>query len=164
MIAESTGYAEDKLDDLAGVEQLIVIALRRRAEVPRADTGLQALAWLACGVGRAENALWSLAGIYDLLTTHARRRYRRLATCSEAISLHEHAVPRLVSACQHGDAYQGGLLLRFLVHHEARTCLAEHATMLAEALRAGSRMLPQRPVVRPAAAPTKRLTLQQVPI
>ena len=164
MIAESTGFAEDKLDDLTAVEQMIVIALRRRAEVPHADTGLQALAWLACGVGRAENALRSLAGIHDLLTLHARRRYRHFATCNDAISLHEHAVLGLVSACQHGDAYPAGLLLRFLVRHEARTRLAEHATMLAEALRASSRILPQRPAVRPAAAPANRPALQRVPI
>ena len=164
MISGSTEFDEAKLDNLSPVEQMIVIALRRHAKFPSADTGLQALAWLACGVGRAENALRSLAGIDNLLTSHARRRYCRLATCDSAISLHERAVLGLVSACQHGDADRAGLLLRFLVRHDVQTSLAEHATMLAEALRASSRMLPRRPAVRSVAVTGKRPALQTVPM
>ena len=164
MTSDSTGFDVDKLDDLSAVEQMIVIALRRRAEVPHADTGLQALAWLACGVGRAENTLRSLAGIHDLLTSHARCRYRGLTTCDGTISLHERAVLGLLSACQHGDAYRAGLLLRFLVHRDARTRLAEHATMLAEALRASSRMLPHRPAARPVVESARRSVLQRVSV
>lgn len=164
MISSSTEFDEDKVHNLTAVEQMIVIALRRRAEAPHADTGLQALAWLACGVGRAENALRSLAGIHELLTSHARSRYRWRTTCDSAISVHERAMLDLLSACQHGDAYRAGLLLRFLVRRDARTRLAEQATMLAEALRAGSRMLPHRPAARPVVSPTRRPTLQRVPI
>ena len=162
MTSDSTGFDVDKLDDLSAVEQMIVIALRRRAEVPYADTGLQALAWLACGVGRAENTLRSLAGIHDLLTSHARCRYRGLTTCDGTISLHERAVLGLLSACQHGDAYRAGLLLRFLVLRDARTRLAEHASMLAEALRASSRMLPRRPAARPVVESARRSVLQRI--
>ena len=164
MIAGSNRFAEDKFEDLTAVEQMIMIALRRRAEVPRTDTGLQALAWFAFGVSHAEDALRSLAGIHDLLSSHARRRYRRLTTSDSAISAHERTVLELLSACQHGDACRAGLLLRFLVRHEARTRLAEHATMLAEALRAGSRILPRRPTARPVAAPAERPVLQRVPM
>lgn len=51
---------------------------------------------------------------------HARCRYRGLTPCDFRVSLHERAVFGLLSACQHGDAYRAGLLLRFLVHREAR--------------------------------------------
>lgn len=164
MSAGFARIANDSLDELTAVEQMIVIALRRHAEMPHTDTGLQALAWIACGVGRAEHALQSLAGIHDLLTSHARRQYRRKTTCDDEISLHEHAVLALVSSCQHGDAYRAGLLLRFLVRREGRSHLAAHATMLAEALRASSRMLPERPTLRPIATPASRPALQPVQV
>ena len=123
--------------------QLIVAPSPRRRR-HRRDTGRNCVACMRRGPS-GERIAPSFAGIHELLTSHARSRYRWRTTCDSAISVHERAMLDLLSACQHGDAYRAGLLLRFLVRRDARTRLAEQATMLAEALRAGSRMLPHRP-------------------